>query len=80
MCRAEYYGAHIKVTRSSCPSLVGLEGFVAAETHNTYQLVAKDNRLRIIPKAGTEVAFEISDKLVTLDGGIVTMKPADRAI
>ena len=44
LCRADYHGAYFKVTRSGCPSLVGLEGFVAAETRNTFQLVAKDNR------------------------------------
>jgi len=80
LCRADYHGAYFKVTRSGCPSLVGLEGFVAAETRNTFQLVAKDNRLRIVPKAGTAVAFEISGKLVTLDAGIMAMKPADRAV
>ena len=44
LCRADYHGAYFKVTRAGCPSLVGLEGFVAAETRNTFQLVAKDNR------------------------------------
>ena len=47
LCRADYHGAYFKVTRSGCPSLVGLEGFVAAETRNTFQLVAKDNRKEI---------------------------------
>ena len=37
-------------------------------------------RLRIVPKAGTAVSFEISGKLVTLDAGIMAMKPADRAV
>jgi len=80
LCRADYHGAYFKVTRAGCPSLVGLEGFVAAETRNTFQLVAKDNKLRIVPKAGTAVSFEISGKLVTLDAGIMAMKPADRAV
>ena len=44
LCRADYHGAYFKVTRAGCPSLVGLEGFVAAETRNTFQLVAKDNK------------------------------------
>ena len=47
LCRADYHGAYFKVTRAGCPSLVGLEGFVAAETRNTFQLVAKDNRKEI---------------------------------
>ena len=38
------------------------------------------SRLRIVPKAGTAVSFEISGKLVTLDAGIMAMKPADRAV
>ena len=44
LCRADYHGAYFKGTRAGCPSLVGLEGFVAAETRNTFQLVAKDNK------------------------------------
>ena len=48
LCRADYHGAYFKVTRAGCPSLVGLEGFVAAETRNTFQLVAKDNKCEML--------------------------------
>ena len=54
---------------------------------NTSQLIFRNSleiqfssRLRIVPKAGTAVSFEISGKLVTLGAGIMAMKPADRAV
>ena len=45
-----------------------------------YLEIRFSRRLRIVPKAGTAVSLEISGKLVTLDAGIMAMKPADRAV
>lgn len=44
--RADYHGAYVKVSRSTCPSLVGIEGILVFETRNTVKLLGKDNETR----------------------------------
>ena len=80
LCRADYHGAHVKVTRAKCANLVGLEGFVAIETRNAFQIVGRDDVTRLVPKAGAAISFELAGRLVTLDAGNMRMKPADRAV
>ena len=55
-------------------------GDTARLIFRNYLEIRFSRRLRIVPKAGTAVSFEISGKLVTLDAGIMAMKPADRAV
>jgi len=64
ICRADFHGAFIKVTRSNAKSQVGLEGFVVMETRNTIQLITKDNTVKIIPKIGTSISYVIQGNLV----------------
>jgi RNase P/RNase MRP subunit p29 len=37
------------VTRSKCPSLIGLEGIVLLETEQTFQIITPENQLRGAP-------------------------------
>ena len=48
VCRADFHGAFVKVTKAKAGSQVGLEGYVVMETRNTFQLVTKKDRLKII--------------------------------
>jgi ribonuclease P protein subunit POP4 len=80
LCRADYHGAHVKVTRAGSASLVGAEGFVAMETRNTFQLVGKDDVLRMVPKVNTALSLQLDGHLITLDAGNMRMKTSDRAV
>ncbi len=46
VCRADFHGARVKVTRSNVASQVGIEGFVVMETKNTFQILTKDNQVK----------------------------------
>lgn len=46
LTKLDFHGARLTVTRSKCPSLVGIAGVVALDTKNTFKLCAEDNRLR----------------------------------
>jgi ribonuclease P protein subunit POP4 len=48
ICRADFHGAKVKVTRSNVASQVGIEGFVVMETKNTFQIISKDNKVKTI--------------------------------
>ena len=45
VCRADFHGAHVKVTKSNVASQAEIEGFVVMETKNTFQIISKDNKV-----------------------------------
>ena len=46
LASAEYHGAHVRVVRSRCAGLVGLEGIVVRDTKFTFQTVSKNDKLK----------------------------------
>lgn len=46
LVKSDFHGAIVSVTRSRCPSLVGVSGIVAMDTKNTFKVLGKDNKLR----------------------------------
>ena len=46
LAKADYHGCLLMVTRSKCPSHVGLDGIVVMETKNTFQIICKDDRTK----------------------------------
>lgn len=46
LMKCDFHGAHIKIIRSKCPSVVHHEGLVVLDTKQTFVIVGKDNRTR----------------------------------
>jgi len=78
--RADYHGAFVKVTRASNQQLVGLEGYVAMETRNTFQVLSKDSVLKIVSKTGSAFTFCVDDFVFTVEGSNMCIKPSERAV
>ena len=78
VCRADLTGAELTVASATCPSHLGVRGLVLMETKNTLQIISPDNRLRLIPKAGSSFQFEMSGYRFTFPGACIDSKPAER--
>jgi RNase P/RNase MRP subunit p29 len=52
--KADFHGALLKVVRSKCSSLVGVQGIILMDTKGTFQIICKDNRVK------SELTFEKS--------------------
>lgn len=78
--KSDFHGAKIKVLQSKCSSLVGQKGIVIMETKETFNIISKDNILRIIPKVSS--LFELKWKKVrfTIFGKHLKMKSAERSV
>jgi ribonuclease P protein subunit POP4 len=50
---ADFHGAKIEVSRSSCPSRVGLKGIVIKDSKFTFEIITAKNRVKTVPKEGT---------------------------
>jgi len=78
--RADYHGAFVKVTRAPNQQLVGLEGYVAMETRNTFQILSHDSVLKIVAKTGSAFTFCVDDFVFTVEGSDMCIKPSERAV
>lgn len=78
--KADYHGAYIKVCRSSCPSLVGIEGILVFETKNTIKLLGRDDETRTIPKPSCEFMIKIGNFCVKFIGKHFMIKPSERVV
>jgi len=76
----ELIGLKVKVSESSNPSCIGIEGIVVDETLNTLKIKdKKDGRIKVIPKKNTKFIFETEAKeLVEVDGNVIHARPEDR--
>jgi len=80
ICRADFHGALIKITKSRVPSQLGLQGYVAMETRNTIQLLTDKDAVKIVPKSGTSFSFCLDNHLFTVGGSNFCIKPSERAV
>jgi len=78
--RADLHGAFVKVVKAPNPKLIGMEGYIVMETRNTFQLVTKRSKRKIVPKSGTYFTFCVDEILFTVDGSTMCMKPSERAV
>jgi len=78
VCRADLTGALLTVSSAACSSHRAVQGIVLMETKNTLQVISRDNRLRLIPKAGSSFSFEMSGYSFTFPGSCIDSKPAER--
>lgn len=78
--KADYHGAYITVLKSTCPSLVGIEGILVFETKNVLRILGKDNITRSVPKGSCEFKITIGDYNVKILGKYFMIKPTERAV
>jgi ribonuclease P protein subunit POP4 len=56
---ADFHGAEVEVSRSACPSRVGLRGIVIKDTKFVFEIVTRRNEVKVVPKEGTMFRVEI---------------------
>ncbi|KAI0967241.1 RNase P/MRP, p29 subunit [Xylaria arbuscula] len=50
---ADFHGAEVEVSRSRCPSRVGVRGIVVKDSRFAFEVVTRNNQVKILPKEGT---------------------------
>ncbi|KAI8902385.1 Rof/RNase P-like protein [Globomyces pollinis-pini] len=79
LVKADFHGAIVTVTRSKCPSNIGIYGIIVKDTENMLYLITKGDEMKVIPKQNNVFSIAIRDKLFTLYGNQFCHRPADRA-
>ncbi|TGJ83608.1 hypothetical protein E0Z10_g5135 [Xylaria hypoxylon] len=50
---ADFHGAEVEVSRSRCPSRVGVRGIVVKDSRFTFEIITRQNQVKTLPKEGT---------------------------
>lgn len=56
---AEFHGAEVEVSRSTCPSRVGIRGIVIKDGKHVFEIITRRNEVKIVPKEGTMFRVEV---------------------
>lgn len=59
LLKADYHGAWLKVTKSSCPGTLFLEGIVIKETRHTFVISTPGDEMKTIPKRCKVFEFRV---------------------
>ncbi|KAL1923744.1 uncharacterized protein VTP21DRAFT_8724 [Calcarisporiella thermophila] len=77
--KMDFHGACLTVSKSKCPSYLGVSGIVVKETENIFQIITKKNQLKSIPKANNQFTFQVRDSIFTLHGNQFCYRAGDRS-
>ncbi|KAL4269223.1 Ribonuclease P protein subunit [Pleurotus pulmonarius] len=59
LLKADFHGSIMTVKQSKNPCLIGVSGIVILESENTFKVITKDNRVKLIPKQNTIFTFSV---------------------
>mgnify|MGYP000585275332 CR=1 FL=1 len=77
--RYEFIGTEAKVVKSTNPSCVGICGKVIDETKNTFKILCKNGKEKILIKENCVFHFTLPDKtVIEVDGKVLIGRPEDR--
>lgn len=78
IARHELIGLRAKVTKSSNPKNIGMEGRVVDESRDILVLEKTDGKEAKIPKEGSVFLFHIGETKVSVGGEVLVGRPEDR--
>ncbi|KAF8268999.1 Rof/RNase P-like protein [Lactarius quietus] len=59
LVKADFHGSIVSVRRSRNAALVGAGGIVVQETENTFKVVTRNDKLKVLPKQGSVFVFAV---------------------
>jgi ribonuclease P protein subunit POP4 len=59
LCSADFHGAELEVVRSRCVSRVGVKGIVVKDSMFMFEVVTRENAVKVLPKEHTIFRFTV---------------------
>lgn len=79
LLKGDLHGAIISVTKSKCPSYVGVTGILLQETKHVFKIITKDDQLKVIPKLNCVFAVEVDGFLSYIYGSKFQLRSSERS-
>ncbi|KAF6288820.1 POP4-like protein, ribonuclease P/MRP subunit [Rhinolophus ferrumequinum] len=79
LLKADLHGAIISVTKSKCPSYVGVTGILLQETKHVFKIITEEDRLKVIPKLNCVFAVETDGFISYIYGSKFQLRSSERS-
>ncbi|XP_027982822.2 ribonuclease P protein subunit p29 [Eptesicus fuscus] len=79
LLKADLHGAIVSVTKSKCPSYVGVTGILLQETKHVFKIITKGDRLKVIPKLGCVFSVETDGFVSYIHGSKFQLRSSERS-
>ncbi|XP_063802101.1 ribonuclease P protein subunit p29 [Pseudophryne corroboree] len=79
MLKADLHGALVMVSKSKCPSYVGLKGIILQETKHVFKIITKEDKLKVVPKLNCVFCTEIDGFITYIYGSRLQMRASERS-
>ncbi|XP_032086160.1 ribonuclease P protein subunit p29 [Thamnophis elegans] len=79
LLKADFHGALVTVTKSKCPSYVGITGIIVQETKYVFKIVTKEDRLKVIPKRNNIFSLEMDGFVSYIYGSRIQFRASERS-
>ncbi|XP_026531695.1 ribonuclease P protein subunit p29 [Notechis scutatus] len=79
LLKADFHGALVTVTKSKCPSYVGVTGIILQETKYVFKIITKEDRLKVIPKRNNIFSIEMDGFVSYIYGSRIQFRASERS-
>ncbi|KAM5207851.1 ribonuclease P protein subunit p29 isoform 1-T1 [Hipposideros larvatus] len=79
LLKADLHGAIVSVTKSKCPSYVGVTGILLQETKHVFKIITKEDRLKVIPKLNCVFSVETDGFISYIYGSKFQLRSSERS-
>ncbi|XP_075432416.1 ribonuclease P protein subunit p29 isoform X1 [Ascaphus truei] len=79
LLKADLHGAIIMVTKSKCPSYVGLKGIILQEMKHVFKVITKEDTLKVVPKLNCVFSVETDGFISLIYGSKFQLKSSERS-
>ncbi|KAM8799298.1 ribonuclease P protein subunit p29 [Eudromia elegans] len=79
LLKADLHGAIVTVTKSKCPSYVGITGIILQEMKHVFKIITKDDKLKVVPKLNNVFSLEIDGFISYIYGSKFQFRASERS-
>ncbi|XP_025023399.1 ribonuclease P protein subunit p29 isoform X3 [Python bivittatus] len=79
LLKADFHGALVTVTKSKCPSYVGITGIILQEMKHVFKIITKEDKLKVIPKRNSIFSIEIDGFVSYIYGSRIQFRASERS-
>ncbi|XP_062997413.1 ribonuclease P protein subunit p29 [Elgaria multicarinata webbii] len=79
LLKADFHGALVTVTKSKCPSYVGITGIILQEMKHVFKIITKEDKLKVIPKLNNVFSMEVDGFVSYIYGSRIQFRASERS-
>ncbi|KAK2529965.1 Pop4 [Columba guinea] len=79
LLKADLHGAIVTVTKSKCPTYVGITGIILQEFKHVFKIITKEDKLKVVPKLNNVFSLEIDGFISYIYGSKFQLRASERS-